>query len=82
MTDEEILAELGDSPEAPFDTAASLSERVDLSRQRLSERLREIWKDGEIERAETSGIVLYWHASDHPATNEEGRDRQGSATKD
>jgi DNA-binding HxlR family transcriptional regulator len=81
VTDEEILNQLG-SGDAPFDTASSLSDRVDLSRQRLSDRLQSLWSDGVIERAETSGIVLYWHQADYPATGEGPCDPSRSATKD
>jgi len=74
VTDERILAELGSRNGVPFDTASSLSDRVDLSRQRLSERLNDLWRDGAIERGETSGIVLYWHVTDYPATGEAASD--------
>jgi DNA-binding Lrp family transcriptional regulator len=63
VTDREILQEL-ENGGYPFDTASTLSERVNLSRQRLRKRLNRLAENGIIERAKVSGVVLYWSDSD------------------
>lgn len=64
VSDEELMRQIKQAPN-PFVTPSTLSERVDLSRQRVSQRLARLHKEeAQLAKEKMSGIVLYWLESE------------------
>lgn len=48
----------------PFAVAKDVAKQVDLSRERVRQRLNRLNDENRIQRAKVSGAVIYWDESD------------------
>lgn len=59
FSDEDLLDQFRES-EDPFLTSPELAEEFDVSRQWMNDRLRALWKAGELERKPCAAGYAYW----------------------
>lgn len=63
VTDEELIRAI-ENTDYPFATITDVTERVELSRERVRQRLEVLEKNSGVGRVKTGGVVIYWLSSE------------------
>jgi len=63
VTDDELLQAIAGT-DYPFATISDVAHSVDLSRERVRQRLKELEAEGVVNCVKTGGVMIYWLSSE------------------